>query len=104
MRVILVGAMLLLLSACMGSDKGLDLGLGISALDTTSEEDQENQKWFNSFYGNKSCYGMWGAACTEENSGGGGGGGGIWGGGVGPSSTGHGYGGNADAASSSSSN
>ena len=78
-----VGISLMVLSGCMGSEKGN----GISRLDTISEEDKENAAWFGSFYGKKHCYGNWASECKPEEEAGGGGGG-MWTGGVGPSDSG----------------
>lgn len=68
-----------LLTGCAG----YETGNGLSRLDTTTPEQQENDAWFKSFYGNSHC--VWGSNCgAGEASAGGGGGGGAWTGGVGP--------------------
>jgi hypothetical protein len=74
---------LVTLGGCMGSEKGN----GISRLDTISEEDKENAKWFKSYYGKNHCFGNWASECADEESAGGSGGG-MWTGGVGPSDSG----------------
>jgi hypothetical protein len=90
MRALLISAVFLLLAACAGSEKGMDAGVGLDAMDTESKESKDNQKWFKSYYGKSRC--VWGDGCLgddeDDASGTGGGGGGMWSGGVGPSDSG----------------
>lgn len=51
MRTLLLSAVLLALTGCMG----YQTGKGLNALDTTSKEDKEDAAWFKSFYGKDHC-------------------------------------------------
>ena len=54
---------LLSLTACAGYQKGVDAGVGIDALDTTTKEQKDRDKWFKSFYGKDHC--VWGDGCSS---------------------------------------
>jgi hypothetical protein len=75
------------LTACAGYMTGKEVGIGFDAMNTISPEQEENEKWWKSYYGK--CHSLWSSTCEdEEKDKAGGGGGGMWTGGVGPSDSG----------------
>ena len=57
-------AAMLMLTACPGHVKGVDVGAGFDALDTQSKESKDNEKWWGSYYGK--CHNVWGDECTDN--------------------------------------
>lgn len=64
MRVLFASALLLMLAACAGSEKGVDLGVGFDAMDTESKESKDKEKWFDSYYGEERC--TWNSTCPNQ--------------------------------------
>lgn len=60
---------MLAVAGCAGSEKGTDAGWGFDTFNTQSKEDKENEKWFDSFYGNNHCHGQWAGECTPGDAG-----------------------------------
>lgn len=49
MRALVLSALMLTLSSCMGFDKGN----GLDRLDTETKEEKAEQRWFDKYYGGK---------------------------------------------------
>ena len=62
-QLVLLSAVAVSLSGCMGYEKGN----GIDRLDTITQEDKEEEKWFGDFYGSKHC--VWGEDCSDASYG-----------------------------------